>query len=369
MGNVTQCPRCATQFRVVPDQLKISDGWVRCGQCTEVFDARAAMVPSSSPFLAGGVPPPAPTTPVVQEALPSPGDSPEGQPHLDGGVSPDSAATAPSPGSVPGGDGWRDASEAEAVDVEKSTEVPHSSMHGRFNGDGVAADVPAALPLSGTVDTAVTGALGKAEPDQRPIVPDEGPPIVSGEAVALPTVDPSTNTPELDVSFVRQARRQAFWARRWVRALLGLVGAVLLLLLAGQVAVYHRDRLVAQYPTLQPMLQGVCEPLGCRLGAWRNIDAVVIEGSALVLMPSGNYRFEVNLRNTSALPVAMPALELSLTNVRDEVVLRRVLAPDEWSVATTVLAARADHALAVELSITQAGEIGMSGYRVVVFYP
>jgi predicted Zn finger-like uncharacterized protein len=26
-------------FRVVPDQLRISEGWVRCGQCAEVFDA------------------------------------------------------------------------------------------------------------------------------------------------------------------------------------------------------------------------------------------------------------------------------------------------------------------------------------------
>lgn len=28
-------------FKVVPDQLRISDGWVRCGQCDEVFDANA----------------------------------------------------------------------------------------------------------------------------------------------------------------------------------------------------------------------------------------------------------------------------------------------------------------------------------------
>ena len=26
-------------FKVVPDQLKISDGWVRCGHCADVFDA------------------------------------------------------------------------------------------------------------------------------------------------------------------------------------------------------------------------------------------------------------------------------------------------------------------------------------------
>lgn len=44
MSLITRCPACATTFKVVPDQLRISDGWVRCGQCTEVFDATANLV-------------------------------------------------------------------------------------------------------------------------------------------------------------------------------------------------------------------------------------------------------------------------------------------------------------------------------------
>lgn len=45
MSLITRCPACATTFKVVPDQLRISDGWVRCGQCTEVFDAPANLLP------------------------------------------------------------------------------------------------------------------------------------------------------------------------------------------------------------------------------------------------------------------------------------------------------------------------------------
>ncbi len=30
-------------FRVVPDQLRVSEGWVRCGQCHEIFDALAQL--------------------------------------------------------------------------------------------------------------------------------------------------------------------------------------------------------------------------------------------------------------------------------------------------------------------------------------
>lgn len=64
MSQITTCPSCGTRFRVVADQLRISDGWVRCGQCQEVFDARNyldAIAP---------VTPPRPESPLVA-VLPS----------------------------------------------------------------------------------------------------------------------------------------------------------------------------------------------------------------------------------------------------------------------------------------------------------
>jgi predicted Zn finger-like uncharacterized protein len=44
MSIVTQCPQCATQFRATPQQLRASEGWVRCGQCEQIFDASAHAV-------------------------------------------------------------------------------------------------------------------------------------------------------------------------------------------------------------------------------------------------------------------------------------------------------------------------------------
>jgi len=41
------CPACGTTFRVAPEQLRASDGWVRCGRCSRVFDT-VAPVPSAS---------------------------------------------------------------------------------------------------------------------------------------------------------------------------------------------------------------------------------------------------------------------------------------------------------------------------------
>ena len=39
MSLATRCASCGTVFRVVQDQLKVSEGWVRCGRCDSVFNA------------------------------------------------------------------------------------------------------------------------------------------------------------------------------------------------------------------------------------------------------------------------------------------------------------------------------------------
>jgi predicted Zn finger-like uncharacterized protein len=44
MALATQCPHCATTFRVASDQLKLRGGIVRCGACHEIFDGNAALI-------------------------------------------------------------------------------------------------------------------------------------------------------------------------------------------------------------------------------------------------------------------------------------------------------------------------------------
>ena len=57
MSLITSCPACGTMFRVVPDQLKISEGWVRCGHCGDVFDASAHLADESAIELVRGIEP------------------------------------------------------------------------------------------------------------------------------------------------------------------------------------------------------------------------------------------------------------------------------------------------------------------------
>ena len=70
MSQNTRCPSCATLFKVVPDQLRISDGWVRCGQCQEIFDATAHLQALPEPELLPDL---------LPDLLPAPGS--QAQPH------------------------------------------------------------------------------------------------------------------------------------------------------------------------------------------------------------------------------------------------------------------------------------------------
>ena len=72
MRLITRCPQCETTFRVIPDQLKLAQGWVRCGRCTRVFEADQHLfeippdAPPASAVQPDGEPPPSP----VQKTLP-----------------------------------------------------------------------------------------------------------------------------------------------------------------------------------------------------------------------------------------------------------------------------------------------------------
>lgn len=342
MGHITQCPHCSTLFRVVADQLKLSQGWVRCGQCGQEFDAQAALVDM------GALAATSRATPTVPLAADAPAPDADALPLavdilLEDEGSPDSPAqAAPAPAIDP------DGVQPGGVDLLLPTE------------DGVSPGPPAQ-----------PAAVTRPEEDLLPHEAEDT------RDAPLPDADSHAPTPSVamdaervpDVSFVRQARRRAFWQQPSVRAALALAAVLLTVALTAQVLVQQRDRLAAAHPEWRPWLTALCEPLGCQVGAWRAIESVVIDSSALVRLRDNDYRFEVSLRNTSDLLLTVPALELSLTNHRDEVVIRRVILADEWSDPITQLPPQSAQTLTVQMALTTPEDLRMSGYRALVFYP
>jgi predicted Zn finger-like uncharacterized protein len=316
MGLITRCPACGTMFKVVADQLRISEGWVRCGHCAEIFDAAADLRVESEMQLPQ----------VARESA-----APSG-----GSVPPDSVTSGyPSVHSEVGEDAVE--GQPDAIEIAEQVEALRSNP----------LDEPFALRREDTEDLALAGPHGFSKP--APLEPE----------------------PELhDLTFVRQARRREFWGKPGVRALLVLFMLVLAAALAAQVVWQDRDRFAVTYPELRPWLVRACDALGCRIGPPRQIEAVAIETSSFNKLRGDTYRLNVTLKNQAPNAVAMPSLELTLTDAQDQAVVRRVLQAGEFAPGVASLGARADWStsLAVAVNATAAGG-RVAGYRVLAFYP
>ena len=197
---------------------------------------------------------------------------------------------------------------------------------------------------------------GIAAPDETPdeaIEPD-------------PTADhplQASATPE----FLRRAEQRARWNRPGVVAAMAVACSALLLGLAAQVAVHFRDLAAATWPATRPVLEALCETAGCRIEPVRRIDDIVIESSALTGAPSGDaVRLSVVLRNRGALPLAMPAIELTLTDVGGQMLARRALTPAEFGIQGATLPAASEAPMQLVLAVSGRRP---SGYTVEPFYP
>jgi predicted Zn finger-like uncharacterized protein len=272
MHFTTRCPACGTLFRVVNDQLKLSDGWVRCGDCNHVFDATLQL------------------------------------------------------------------------QVEQVLVAPQ-------------ADSLAEVSLSDTSSLAVA-ALDTPADETSDVPVDARPPAQAPSSEALP-----------EPGFIRQAQRRAYWRSPGVRAALLLVSLLLTMVLALQWAVHHRDRLAVAEPALTPWLAMACEAVGCELSPVRRLDAVVIDSTALVRRLDHFYAFDLVLKNTASIPLAVPALELTLTRLDDSVLARRVFTPEELPGLPVLLPARDSVAVSLRLSLALGEDPSMAGYRALVFYP
>ena len=185
---------------------------------------------------------------------------------------------------------------------------------------------------------------------------------------ARPVTEPQAlDESDLELSFVRHARRRAFWSGAGVRAGLFVTVLVLLLGLAAQIGLHERARLTALWPQSRAFWTFACGYLQCTVGTYRDMSAVVVDGSSFNRVQGERYQFALTLRNRAALPVEAPAIELTLTDTEDQPVLRRILMPAELTVPNP-LRPGAEWSAVIPMSIPNSGP-RIAGYRVLAFYP
>lgn len=353
MSLITQCPACATMFKVVPDQLRISDGWVRCGQCDEVFDANANLYtdPEQQP------------EPVVQDAVSSV--------HADKAWKSSLRFAADQQEAVPAApfEATFEPEAAEIVDVPEVQDEPLVVEVASDEGSYVSAQEPA---LDDLLD--LRPGHVRAEPE---VPPEVAPVSVKPAPAAVPepryaqvqvkTVEP---TEASKLSFMRQAHGASVWHRTGMRALLSLLALVLLAALGLQVLVHERDRIAATEPAAQEFLLAVCAWMDCKVQPVRQIESVVIDSSSFTKVRADVYRLNFTLKSTAAIALAVPALELTLTDLQDQAVVRRVLLASELGAGKDTLDAGAEITAALPIAVKPGSNTErISGYRLLAFYP
>lgn len=300
-------------FKVVPDQLRISEGWVRCGQCNEIFDASTHLQGSEA-----DVAQPVPVEPIE--------------------------AAAPA------------AQDAAPLDIELAdNHVLTESL--------VQEAVSSSAALLGAASRgAIEPVLGDSFLPTQNLTSEQEEQDAALRAEAEPAPQ--------ELSFMRNAKSASLWRRPLVRAGLLLLSLLLCVGLALQLLVQERSRIAAVEPGLKPWIEEVCALMECTVEPLKQIDSVVIDSSSFNKIRGDAYRLNFTLKNTAVTELALPAIELSLTDVHDQPLMRRVFQPAELGLKAGVLQASAEATASLTLGIkTNGGADRVAGYRILAFYP
>ncbi len=336
MSLATRCIVCGTVFRVVQDQLKVSEGWVRCGKCTGVFNALEGLFD-----LDRDTPPewPGPTNPAFAKTQPGEADVLN------------VARFENSPLEV------NEASEAESSRVDKI-------------------DSQLKEPRDKAVESTPADRVNERDrlefPDARfdsDLPPEDAPPLRwHSDDVASPGNATMDSMRDEAPSFASYAKPRSWRDRPMVRvALISLLGC-LSVGLAAQAIHHFRDLTAARWPDTAPLLTSWCRLAACVISAPRRIDDVVVESTALKRAPASGDAFQLSvvLRNRSGIAVARPSIELSLTDLSGRLVARRILNSADRQFASVPMNPGGEATMQWLLT---AGNERINGYTVEVFYP
>jgi predicted Zn finger-like uncharacterized protein len=337
----TRCPGCGTIFRVTAEQLALREGQVRCGHCRAVFDANDHVIALDArrsddvgvpDELAAG----RPTITLRSAAALEPVDERPAQPE----ASPiDERPAQP---------------EASPVD-ERSAEPEPSPV-----------DERGAEPEPSPVDER------GAELEPSPTVP------IADDALSETSIgdaQPEADAP-IDVRALDRAGRFEWKPRKPLRerprTLYGAAIVSLLIAFAAQGLFEYRDALAAHAPVTRAFLRGACHLLGCAIEPVRDPAALSIEASDLQADPGhrGLLVLSATIRNRAPYTIALPYLELTLTDASDQVVVRRAFAPADYvgraSDPAAGIPGNGENAVKLFLD---ASATAQAGYRLYLFYP
>lgn len=340
MDLTTRCPRCGTIFQASLPDLQLRKGYIRCIQCSHIFDGYAEVVSDTSGTAA---------TDRVEPVVAGPGELPDTE-----------SPWHPVPD---------DAVHHDAV-------VPHVFRSGREAS--FQTDEPVLVQPQAREEPRVW----LAEPPE-PLVVEARPGYRGLGGTAAPLLE---------------ADGPPSWWSRLVRFSAGVLLLLLVLLAGAQLVYVYRAQIAQAVPVLRPWLEQACVPLRCQVAYARDIAEIEITGSALQVQDAtpqaprqglapaaGNegaapapgaedqtpqhFMLQLTLRNRADRSQEWPTLVLDLKDGAGTRLVRRNLSPAEYlgpDAAKRPFPAHGEVLVRVPLTLTG---LRINGYQLDLFFP
>jgi predicted Zn finger-like uncharacterized protein len=303
-----QCPRCHTQYELGAAELALADGWVRCGECDQVFFAPVCSTLPQTP--ADGL------MEIPHDAQPV-GHRQE-NPGQESKESPKSQESQESQEEHRDSKGALTPPEAGAGMNDVSLALPSVAMDSSLEGRPLGAE----QALNQTKEVAPS----------LEIYPSDGAkpePVIEQENHA----SLQEGTRDQDGSKPARSRIQGrLYVWVVVLTLLGAMGLATL-------EIYRsRHVIAALWPELKPWMQTFCEPFACTLEVPRDLQALSIETSALDSESDQAHHFvlSLKLRNHNAYPVATPWIKLLILNEQEQIVMQKEFELSQYAKSSTL---------------------------------
>jgi len=311
----TTCPECRTTFRVSQDHLGARRGLVRCGTCNAVFNAYDTLLPE----------------------LETP---------------PDDASAHPARG------------QAESAELDL-TDVVHAEP-------AWIDDVASQPPVDVVVDVSEQPVELRFAPVAEPVAADSMARATDHASAAPAAASQAGVSPAPDILYEPMWPTRAKPARTWKFWLYLPLALVLAVSLVLQLAYFLRAELAAAAPFTRPALEALCRPLQCVVPLPRQLQQSAIAASALEHDPENKSRVSLTvlLANRTGQTQAWPSISLTLSDVRQAPVARKVFRPQVYLPRDTQIAAgmAADVEREIRLDL-DIGNLVASGYALGLTYP
>ena len=322
----TICPKCALTLVVTAADLRIAQGYVRCGRCLNVFNAlarlsedRPVVAPEPPADSLTVVPPEQTATPPEQAAAPpeqathpeppAPPLSLDDTGEIEFELDPSVLVTAARPPAAP-----------SAPDVEETPDP-----------------APAPAPAE-SVPRTTTPADASATTATKTQVPTPQPPAAVPERVESSSPPEATDAPQTNTAEQLPESPFELQARRPRAGLAWKIGAAALaIVLALQIVNHYRDALAAS-PTLRGPLSALYSALGVKLAPRWNIHAYDVRqlGASVAGAAAGEIVVRASVKNSASRPQPLPLLRVTLQDRFGNRIAARDVPPGDYLPSSVV---------------------------------